>query len=308
MKTLDVVGVGRAVVDFCVLVREYPQVNEKTEALDRFYGSGSPVPNALCQLAQWRHDVAFQGRVGKDVDGENFLKEVSRYGVDVKSVLILPNEKTPRAHIWVEKKSGKRTIVLDRTIAPLSLDELSFDQLHRAKYLLIDGYEADAALEAARVVKSAGGEVVLDAGSVRDRMEQQLALADWALLPVSFVRSFYGSLDLFEAVRDLLARGAKGAVITNGAAGCVGALRGEEPVFFPPYPIKDVVDTTGAGDLFHAGFLHGLLNGWPFQRCVAWAQASGALAVRRLGGLSGITDLTTVTNFLVDHGETAFEQ
>ncbi len=308
MKAFDVVGVGRAVVDFCVLVQEYPKVNEKTEALGRFYGAGSPVPNALCQLARWGHHVAFQGKIGQDVDGENFLNEVSQYGVDLKSILMLPNEKTPRAHIWVEKKSGKRTIVLDRTIAPLSFDELSFDQLHEAKYLLIDGYEADAALEAAKAVRSVGGEVVLDAGSVRDRMDEQLAASDWTLVPVSFVRSFYGSLDLFEAVRDLLKRGAKGAVVTNGSAGCVGAQRGGEAVFYPPYAIRDVVDTTGAGDLFHAGFLHGLLQGWPFEKTVAWAQACGALAVRKLGGQAGISDLTTVTNFLVNHGETAFEQ
>jgi len=283
MNTIDVIGVGRAVMDYAVLVTKHPVVDQKTEALDRFYGSGSPIPNALCQLAGWGWSTSLVAVVGDDRDGEEFLSCITSCCVNVDHVTRREGQPTPRAFLWVEKGSGRRTVVLDRALAPLSPRDLPSKELDHCRFLLADGYEADANLEAMERVRKAGGEVMIDAGSIRDKMDEQLAICDWIIVPLAFAKAYYGNTDLFEVARDLKSRGAKAAVVTNGAAGCVAAW-GDNTEWFRSYPMETVVDTTGAGDLYHAGFLHGLLKGWAIPSCIRWASATGALATTAFGG------------------------
>lgn len=301
----DVCGVGRAVYDHCVLVDRHPEADTKTVALDRWRGSGSPVPNALCQLARWGRSVGLQAAVGGDVEGERIREQLQASGVDVRSLQVRSTDRTPTAYIWVERGSGRRTIVLDRNLASLSSDELSCDPIRGSRALLLDGWETDAALEGANIAHETGVQVVLDAGGVRDRMDRMLGVTDWLIVPAAFVRDYYEEpVDLFHAVRDLLARGrgdgARGVVITNGPAGSVGAERGRPPQWFQAYPV-DAVDTTGAGDVFHAGFIHGLLAGWRFEMCVRWASAAAALSVTALGSRGKLPSRGEVRELLARH-------
>jgi len=291
-------GLGRSVVDYCVLVEKYPENDQKTEAIDRFYGSGSPVPNALSQLAKWGHHVSLISKVGNDRDGRFFLDELKSSEVEINHVITSQQEVTPRAHIWVERGSGKRTIVLDRTIAPLSINELPYDELRASNFLLLDGYEADASIGAAKIVKDSGGKIILDAGSRRDRLDEQLKLADWIIVPLAFAKQVYGSTDLFEVVRDLKKMDSIGAIVTNGAAGCV-ACWDEFPnaQWFPAIPVE-AVDTTGAGDMFHAGFIYGLANNLSVEQSIQWAAAAGALATTKLGGRGFLSTIDDVKNIL----------
>ena len=302
MKTVyDVIGVGRAVYDYALMVDKYPKIDEKTEAIARYEGAGSPIPNALCQLAEWGKRVLMVARVGDDQEGNRFIQDLESHNVNAGTVLRIEGSRTPQAFLLVEKGTGKRTVVLDRTIAPLSPNELPFNDLRACRILHLDGWEADAALEAARSVHKAGGTVMLDAGNIRPRMAELLEATDWLVAPIAFIRSFYGEIDLFEAVRDLHGRGPRTAVVTNGAGGCVAAWD-DEISWFRAYSAK-AVDTTGAGDLFHAGFLHGLLEGWQIPDCIRWAAATASIAVTALGGRGRLAKIGEVEDLLQNAGE-----
>jgi len=281
-KQYDVVGVGRAVYDYTVLVERYPENNTKTEAIDRFEGGGSPVPNALCQLSVWGWNTSLGAIVGNDYHGTRFIEDTSRYGVHIDKVKMLENQRTPCAFLWVEKNSGKRTIVLDRDIAPLSPNDLPYSELKSCRSLLIDGWEADAALEAASLVRKAGGKIMLDAGNVRQRMDELLSSVNWIVVPQAFHQAFYGDIDFHKALLDLRKRGTELAIITNGSKGCTAAWE-DKIEHFPAYD-ADIVDSTGAGDIFHAGILHGLLKKWAIPDCIRWASAAATLATGKLGG------------------------
>ncbi|MCB2210828.1 carbohydrate kinase family protein [bacterium] len=311
-RTFDAVGVGRAVYDRALLVEKHPEVDQKTVALDRWQGSGSPVPNALCQLAMWGWRTTLQAGIGGDVEGERIRAELDRIGVHTESLQVRSTALTPSASIWVEKKSGRRTIVLDRDLAPLSPDELSSEAISTARCLLLDGWETEAALEAAKIARDNEVDVVLDAGHVRDRMDDLLAVTDWLIVPVSFTRDYFGNVDMFVATRELLARGpagaAKGVIITNGAGGSVALARGCDPTWMTAYPVK-AVDTTGAGDIFHAGFIHGLLMGWTFDACVRWASAAAALSTTALGARGTLPTREEVLSLLrVHQADGGFEE
>ncbi len=295
-ESYDVVGVGRAVYDLAVVISQHPQADEKTESLDRYEGGGSPVPTALCQLARWKWRTLLNAVIGMDYFGDLFLKSTQSFGVHTEAVIRRADEATPRAFIWVEQKSGKRTVVLDRTITPLAPAELPHQQLKFCRALLIDGWEAEAAIAAAKIVHASGGKVMLDAGNVRPRMEEQLALADWIIVPMAFVRAYYGEMNVFEVVKHLRRKGAELAIVANGAGGCVASWE-TETAWFQASPAK-VVDTTGAGDVYHAAIFHGLFKKWSVPETIRWASAAAALATTALGGRGKLPTENEVQDFL----------
>ncbi len=297
-RRLDVVGVGRACFDYAVLLATYPDNNTKHEAIATFEGPGSPVPNALAQLSLWGHKTCLSAVVGNDPQGKQIVSENKKLGVDCDHMIERPEHRTPRAFLWIEQKTGKRTVVLDRTIAPLSPDELPCNELKSCAFLLMDGWEADANLEAARIVREHGGKVMFDAGAVRPRMEEQLQAVDYLIGPVTYSREMFGKMDLFQVVRRLRDYGPELVIITNGSAGCVAAW-GDQVQWLPSFKV-DPVDTTGAGDLFHAGVLHGIIEGWDVPTCVRWASATAALGIGALGGRGKLPVKEEIEEFLKD--------
>ena len=91
--------------------------------------------------------------------------------------------------------------------------------------------------------------------------------------------------------------GAELAIITNGPGGCVAAWENNVN-WFPAYKPAKTVDSTGAGDLFHAGLLHGILKNWDVADCVSWAAATAALSLGGFGGRGFLPDVLEVEQFL----------
>jgi sugar/nucleoside kinase (ribokinase family) len=87
-------------------------------------------------------------------------------------------------------------------------------------------------------------------------------------------------------------------VITDGAQGSWYWDAGQH-LHQPAFGI-DVVDTTGAGDVFHGAYLYAYLQGWPAQRCLAFASATAALKCRKVGGRAGIPDRAEIEAFLAN--------
>ncbi|MBZ0264485.1 hypothetical protein K8I28_07435 [bacterium] len=293
-----ILGVGRAVYDLVVVVPKYPEVDSKGNAIDRFRGTGSPVPNALSQLSLWGHDTSLVATIGNDYYGKLIKIELESTQVRSEHLKILADSETPTAHIWVEEKTGKRTIVLDRTIASLSPQDLPSDEIEQCDALLIDGWETEAAIEVAHEVRRNGGRVMLDAGAVRDRMETLLGLTDWIVVPVAFAKEFLKGQDLFEAVNNLRNFGSDLAIITNGAGGCVASWD-DSTTWFPAFK-TDTVDTTGAGDVFHAGIMHGMLNTWKMEQVIQFASAAAAIATTKLGGRGKLPIVQEIAKFLTN--------
>ena len=149
--------------------------------------------------------------------------------------------------------------------------------------LLTDGRYADESLLLAARAKT----VVVDAGSTREGTRALLeAGADVFVASEEFARDLVGEEDPEGACRVMREHGCRIAAVTLGERGYVASF-GDTVIRRPAYPV-DVVDTTGCGDVFHAGLIEGLLSGWEPERCfdfAAWAAAQCATAV---GGRAGI--------------------
>ena len=96
-------------------------------------------------------------------------------------------------------------------------------------------------------------------------------------------------------------------ILTDGANGSFLAGPGMAPKHFPPFPCEAVFDSTGAGDCFRAGVLHGLDAGWPIGRCLAFGSAAASLKCGSLGATAGIPTLAEVGLHLARYGQVSAE-
>lgn len=296
----DVVGLGVCAVDFLCRLPHYPKLDEKTELMQFSMQGGGPVPTALVTLARLGAKVCYVGKVGSDEGGRFVSESLEREGVDIEGLVVAPGARTSRAFVWVDGPSGLKSIAADRTdLENLRPEELSSQLVKAGRYLLIDGKETDAALKAAEWSHQVGGEVVLDVGSRRSKMEHLLRLADYLVVSEGFALSFGQTDDQEVAARALFRFGPKVVVVTLGHLGSL--CLSQEGLFRQGAFSVPVRDTTGAGDVFHGAFIYGLLKGWELRFTVRFASAVAAMKCRKLGGRAGIPTLFQVEEFLSGH-------
>ena len=159
----------------------------------------------------------------------------------------------------------------------------------------------EANLTAARWAREAGITVVLDADVVKPHIPELLELTDYIVASERFAREFTGETDVKRAAGRLLRDGVTAVVVTAGDQGSFCASR-EIEFHCPAFQVK-VVDTTGAGDVFHGAFDFGLLRGWDLQRTIRFASAVAAMTCRHPGGRAGIPALGEALAFLRAHSE-----
>ena len=292
---IECVGLGLCALDYTFVVDRYPRLDEKIDTTSFSRQGGGPVPTALCTLSKFGVACAFIGKCGKDGDGKLIRDELRRFGVNSRFLILDADSRTPRAFVIVEKESGKRTVILDRSeTSALSPDELNVSSIQKARFLLIDGREPETSLTAAVLARKAGGEVILDAGSPRKKIGDILPYVDHLVASNRFSLDFTQEVDPGKAALKLAHMGFKSVVITSGHKGSIGATSDGE-LFQQDVFHVDVVDTTGAGDVFHGAYVYGLVRGWELPRILEFASAAAALKCTRLGGRRGIPELEEVS-------------
>jgi len=283
----DVIGLGIAPLDISGILPRFPSLEEKAEFTQTSIQGGGPVPTAMVTLAKLGARVSFVGKIGKDPNGALVREELVKEGVDTSHLIIDSQAKTPVAYIWVDGQNGKKAIALDRTkSSSLKPQELAGEHITSGKFLHLDGRETEACLRAAKWAKEEGIRVVLDLGSPRPKLEPLLDLTDYLITSMGFAQAYSREIDPIEAVRALFQPHYRAVVITLGEGGSVGY---SPPVTIhqPPFKVK-VVDTTGAGDVFHGAFIYSLLQGWNLAQALKFSNGAAALKCTKLGGREGI--------------------
>ncbi|MFC1516625.1 carbohydrate kinase family protein, partial [Thermodesulfobacteriota bacterium] len=148
------------------------------------------------------------------------------------------------------------------------------------------GLFAEASIAACKAAREADTRVVVDAGSLRDGMLDIARLSDYFLASATFARDLMGEDRPLEACYKLAEMGPRVVGVTLGPEGYVALDRGKI-IQRPAYPAASI-DTTGCGDVFHAGFIYGLLQNWPVDKCLDFAAWAAARVSLELGGRAGI--------------------
>ncbi len=294
---MAVVGIGQCAWDMLAVVDGFPQADTKKEVLVWEEQGGGPVATALAALSRFGVLCRFHGVIGDDREGAEIRQSLREEGVDVAGLVRRSEASSQTAFIAIDQSVGTRTIFWKRpTGDPLAKEELPPDFLSNAEFLLLDGLMKDVSLFAAQQARKADIPVMLDAGRVRDGMLELARMSDYVVGSEEFARElgWKGNAGSFrQEVRRL---GLGITTITLGARGSV-TFAGDEIISCPAFPVE-TKDTTGAGDVFHGGYLYGLLQKWPLKETIRFASAVAAMKCRRLGGRTGIPRLAEVQEFL----------
>lgn len=296
----SVVGVGTAVVDYIGVVDKHPQPDTQVELKNFSKQTGGNVATALVTLARLGVDAGFLGKIGDDELGRLVQSEMTHNGVDLSGSVIDPEGSMGFAFIIVEAGSGRRTILwTGEGKAHLTTNELDAEQILASQYLHLDHYSMDAAIAAARIAKKGKTQVVLDAESLHPDIDTLLPLVDVLIVCAKFAQDYTGISSHSAALEALYTSTAAHTVVLT--AGEHGSYCRNSTEFHrqSAYAI-DVVDTTGCGDVYHGGFIYGMMQGWPLASTAQFASAAAALNCRGLGGQSGIPDLAEVNAFLAN--------
>ncbi len=300
-----VTGLGQCSLDSLALVDGYPRVDTKKEILEWHEQGGGPVATALVALSRLGVACNFYGTTGDDPAGKKIRRSLTDEGVDVKGLVQRDKSSSQMAFIVIEKGTAKRTIFWKRPSgSPLMPDELGADFLEGSDFLLLDGLMKDASLAAARRARTLGIPVMLDAGSVRPGLLDIAKSSDYVVASEEFAKGL-GWILAPEVLRQEKEKmGVKVLTITLGGQGSITAS--DDQVFeVPAFPVN-AADTTGAGDVFHGGYIYGLLQGWSLRDVVIFASALAAMKCRMIGGRTGIAPLAEVLNFLKEYGYSLF--
>jgi sugar/nucleoside kinase (ribokinase family) len=295
--------VGCASWDTLLPVDRYPPEGEYCIATAEIQLPGGTSTNAAIALARLGLPPRFVGMVGDDWRGEQLRAGLEGAGVVCDTLAVRQGQDSDRSVIPISP-SGGRTIfwIKGATIEHGDPLDLPLIFSHRILYLdivdlalwrdVLDAYERTPAGDGRR--PRIVGQAVYVAGVLPP--DDALALIgrhhafiggewEWHLMAGTTTRA-----DLITRLERLVRASALGmAVVTHGAEGCTVVTR--ERTFPSPAADVTVVDTTGAGDAFAAGFMYGLNAGWEPGRCAQFANAVGGLATRAFGSQASLPTL-----------------
>jgi len=286
-KNTDVFGLGQSCWDYIGEIDSYPPPDSKCEMSVVIEVGGGPVATALIALARWGLRCTFSGVFGDDVYGRQMIDDFRQEGVDTSGALIRDQASSQIAFIVTEKKSARRTIFWRRPDGdPPMPAELDFQHLKQSRLFYTDGLFIDAAVAAARNARAAGIPVLVDAGTLRERSLELTPFSDYYIVARPFARALTNSDDPHKACLELQKMGPKVVGVTLGAQGSL-ILDREEWIETPAYKVESV-DTTGCGDVFHAGIAFGVLQGWSLEKTADFASWAAARVSTKIGGRAGI--------------------
>ena len=284
----DVIGIGYAGVDHLCQVPHFPVRGQKM-LMDRFLQQGGgQTGTAMVALSRWGLRVAAVVAVGDDALGQLALQGLRDEGVDVSAAVVREEVPTQTAFIMAEQDNGERTIVYLRDPRlNLCEGEVDLSILEQTRCLFVDGHE-EISLQAARRARELGVPVVLDCERRRPFTEDLLQLCTIVLCDTRFPGKFTGLTDLRSQLLSLSGFDMEVLGMTLGDRGAV-LMDGDRMQHSPSFDLP-AVDSTGAGDLFHAGFTYAWLQRHPAADCLEFACAAAAIKCTALGGRSGIPD------------------
>jgi sulfofructose kinase len=297
LSKVDVVGVGLNATDTLIRVARYPASGSKVDSLYINVLPGGQVATAMIACQNWGMRARYVGKLGDDHAAELHRKEFSRAAVEAQ-VIPVRGCNSAQSFIIVDPQ-GERTVLWGRDERlVLQPEELKREWIVNARALLVDGCDTGAAITAASWAHEAGIPVIADLDDAYPNVEALMSRIDFLIVSRDFPERVVGEARLEKSLPLIKDRyGCKLTAATLGANGVL-AWDGERFHHACAYRVP-VVDSTGAGDIFHAGFIYGLLQDSPLQRQLDLACAAAGLNCTGVGARGGIRSIDEIERLML---------
>jgi ribokinase len=297
---VDLVTIGHLLMDIRIFVDQFPKPDEEEKAEKLSLGGGGSAANVAVGASRLGVKSEFVGAIGFDAFGRVLLEELQHEGVDVTHVKVLAAVNSGLTVLSVDKKG--QVIMFGYTGASdmLRPSDINRSCISNAEHIHITGLSLDVAVAAAKMAREANIVVSIDPGRIMSRLgiselSPLLENATQILLNHEEAKQLTGRDDLDDAASILFKTGPKTVIIKRGSKGVFGATP-DSKISVPVYPVK-VVDTTGAGDAFSAGFITAQLEGKNLKESLEFANATANLKITKVGARA-LPTRKTVERFL----------
>jgi sulfofructose kinase len=298
---VDVVGLGSNALDLLGVIDGYPEPDTKSVLRDFDVQGGGMIATAMVACARLGLRARYVGKFGDDYWARLSRRLLARDGVDVRHALRACGSVGHVSMMLIDSRTGLRTGFFRRPPAyAIRPSELDRAVMTSGRMLHVDGVDPEAAATAIRWAREARMRVSMDGERVVEGIDAVWPTVDLLVANPRFVAQVTGRAGLEDGLRALTARGPARVAVTRAADGAIG-LDGGRLVHAPGFRVP-VVDTNGAGDVFHGACTVGELRGWPLEWTLTFASAVAAMKCRVLGGRRGIPRLRETADFLIAHG------
>jgi ribokinase len=306
MAHLQIIGLGFATVDVLIRLQDMPTWDRAGNVSDFTLDGGGMVGTALVAASRLGARTGYLGIAGQGELADFKTRSLSGNGVDLSRLKIRPGPERSIIICYVHQETGERLFsgLQGMIPEPLQPEELDQGYITAAEYLLLDGFHASAALQAAQWMQAAGKKVVFDGGKTKGKIppahQELMPYINVLICGAGYAPALTGYSDVQDAGKAALEQGPSIVVQTDGEN---GSYTSTADTFFhtPAFKVK-VVDTTGAGDVFHGAYMVGLLRGWDLPDIAYFSTAVSAIKCTRLGGRGPIPRYPEVIEFLHKQG------
>ena len=288
--------IGQATYDITLRYTGPLVANQKYRVAESWGWPGAPALNAACLCAKWGAPVELVARLGDDLYGLRIREELATCGVGTNHLITGTGAVTSYSLIAVDDEKGERTIF--NVPCPVKAAAYQVPDA-RPDVVLADGHEPAATLDV--LAAWPGVPSVVDAGTYRESTYEVARAVGYIVCSEDFARQYTGTVldDADDAcATDALLSRIEGindgvAVVTLGERGLVYRDADGVPRRMPAFEAQ-AVDTTGAGDIFHGAFAHGLYEGLSLEENLRRASMTSSISVRTMGGFPSIPELADV--------------
>lgn len=294
MTTLDAIGFGALNVDKLFKVNQIAAAEEESAITDCEESCGGSAANTIVALARLGCKVSFIGKVARDREGRMLLDDFHRENVDTTNVVLAKHGRSGTVIGFVDEK-GERALYVDSGVNDkIELKELNTEHIFETKFLHLTSFVGARSLQTQKRLLQMLPEntlVSFDPGVIYARMGlkelNSMVMRTFVMMPnVIELELMTGKTDYRKGTELLLSKGVNIVAVKLGAKGCY-VTDGRKSHLIEAYRVK-VVDTTGAGDAFCAGFLYGLIKGKALLDCGRIGNFVASRCVMKVGARPGL--------------------
>ena len=297
VSVVDIVGVGLNATDTIIRLPHFPDFNSKVEFRVAEILPGGQVATAVTACARWGLKARYVGKIGDDSAGLLQQEEMRKSGIEAHWTVV-PHCQSQSSFILVDEISGERTVLWKRDPRQELLpSEIRREWVVQAKLLHVDGHDCAGATQAARWARATRIPVTADLDNLYPGVEALLENVDYAIASKEFHTRLCGEGDPLASLPTVASRFGCGLTAATLGADGVLAWDGARFHYSPAFDLKPV-DTTGAGDVFHAAFAFALLRGDDLARSLEFSSAAAGLACMGIGARGGIASLEEIEELI----------
>ena len=316
--SLDVVSLGEILVEF--VRKEKDVIHTAPGDYVGPFPSGAPAIT-IDTCARLGLRTGFIGVVGADDFGEMLVERLRSDGVDVSRIRVDKESATAMAFVAYRSDGSRRFVFTLKfsASAKLSPEDVDPEYVARARVLHVSGstmyinkLARDACVKAVEVAKSSGKVVSLDPNirlelesieRIREILGSVIKYTDIVLSGEDELLMVTATNDIYTAIRRAFEWGpdVEIVVVKRGKKGSLAVTRSGDAIAAPALLVKEI-DPTGAGDVFNAAFIYGILKNWKLDKILLFANAAGAIKVGRVGPMEGPKSYDEVATFIKERG------